>query len=180
MNATGVAAAGRFGGGLADAGGSGTSGMTGTGGGGTGIPAMTVSVGGVMGAAASEGIGGILGGDSGAQGISGSGTARASGICSDDSSGCGSGGSPRFRWCDSAERDSGAGAGVDDAVIGVLQGASSRGLALASVTFAGGGAAAVALASVSVRLTTRVSVSFCRSAVVVARVGGGGTVARFG
>src|SRR5205814_2367922 len=146
MNATGVAATGRFGGGLAEAGGGGTSAMTGTNGGGTGIPAMTVSAGGVMGATASEGIGGILGGDSGAQGISGSGAAASEGICSDDSSGCGSGGSPRLRWCDSAERGGGAGAGVDDAAIGVLQGASSRGLALASVTFAGGGAAAVPLA----------------------------------
>src|SRR5437764_14013492 len=141
MNATGVAAAGRFGGGLADAGGSSTSGMIGTGGGGTGIPAMTVSAGGVMGAAASEGVGGILGGDSGAQGISGSTTARASCVCRDESSGCGSGGSPRLRWCDSAERGGGAGAGVDDAAIGFFQFAASHGLGLVFVTLVVSGTA---------------------------------------
>src|SRR5712675_749600 len=48
---------------------------------------------------------------------------------------------------------------------------------------AGGGAAGKPLVAsdwVSVRSAIRLCVSFSRSAVVVARVGGGGTVARFG
>src|SRR5256885_10743708 len=94
MNATGVAATGRFGGGLAEAGGGGTSAMTGTNGGGTGIPAMTASAGGGMGGAAKGGIGGILGGGNGAQGISGLGAAASGSILSGCFSGPGLSGTP--------------------------------------------------------------------------------------
>src|SRR2546430_3321332 len=81
MNATGVAATGRFGGGLAEAGGGGTSAMTGTNGGGTGIPAMTVSAGGGVGGAGSGGTGGKIGGGSGARGVSGPGGGGRAGAC---------------------------------------------------------------------------------------------------
>src|SRR5256885_8470985 len=96
MNATGVAATGRFGGGLAEAGGGGTSAMTGTNGGGTGIPAMTVSAGGGMGGPANEGTGGKFGGGHGGPGDPGSGAAARRGNCREGFTRRGSSGAPRL------------------------------------------------------------------------------------
>ena len=73
----------------------------------------------------------------------------------------------------------GAGAGnafVSAAAVG--DGVAGFGVGLAAG--AGAGSFGPAAASALLRSATRLWVSFCRSAVVVARVGGGGTLARFG